>query len=229
MKCFIDANVWGYADELKKEMNDSCSDKKIDENGHCIYNYENCNQVSNHVDTMLTIALHKMIDKTEAVFLLNTDSAITVSEDDKMNKVYSAWIYSELICTQIVRKKPLLVYRDCYQSMLEHSDKSQRNFSCYIPIFYEVNLSHLTDLSPAELQKWLAAWQQNSISNGSNSDYSALDFLYSQVCRAEWLNEQFYILGLSGEERMKIQKLYGVAKKEKKTLYLEKGRSNYFG
>lgn len=111
LRCFIDANVWGHSKDLLKKMNDKLSDKELFEYG-CLYDYESCNQVSEHVNAMLSIALQKMIDRVETVILLNTNQSVQVHNDNNMSKTYSPWIYSEMICTQLVRKKPLLAYRE---------------------------------------------------------------------------------------------------------------------
>ncbi len=72
LRCFIDYNVWGYADNLLEEINSQYSNKRTDQFGGVIYDHQSCIAASKHVDTMLTMALYKMIDRCECVFLLNT-------------------------------------------------------------------------------------------------------------------------------------------------------------
>ena len=72
LTCFIDSCVWGYADDLLEMINDEYSDKKNKPSGGCIYDHKKCNTASKHVNTMLTIALYKMIDKSEITILLNS-------------------------------------------------------------------------------------------------------------------------------------------------------------
>lgn len=113
LKVFIDSNVWGYSQKLLEDINSDFCNKKKDENYGFTYDHNACNNASQHVNIMLSVALQKMIDRVECVILLNTDNSIEVFDDinKTMNITYSPWIYSEIVCTQIVRKKPLLYYR----------------------------------------------------------------------------------------------------------------------
>ena len=160
-----------------------------------------------------------MIDKAEATFLLNTDSAIAVIDHNVLNKVYSPWIYSELMCTRLVRKKPLLVYRNCSRTALEHFEKvEEKSFKSQLPIYYEMNLEHLLRLYESNLEQWKKLWDECQV---NTMDYSAMDLLYKQVCPKEWKADRSYILGLSLEERLKIQKMYGAENKAKKKLFID--------
>ena len=76
LRCFIDSNVWGYADELLEEINSKYSNKREGESGNVLYDHQSCIAASKHVDTMLTIAIYQMIDRFECVFLLNTENYI---------------------------------------------------------------------------------------------------------------------------------------------------------
>lgn len=156
LKCFIDSNVWGYSKNLLINMNDELSGKRAFEYGD-LYDYESCNQVSGHVNVMLSIALQKMIDEVEAVILLNTEQSVQVHDDKNMNSTYSPWIYTEIICTQIVRKKPLLVYREysindfSERPILENAQPAMEFF-----VSYKLSLRHLTELTASDLDDWKA-------------------------------------------------------------------------
>ncbi|MBQ3602151.1 MAG: toll/interleukin-1 receptor domain-containing protein [Lachnospiraceae bacterium] len=174
LKCFIDSIVWGYSNELLDEMNSRLSNKRKDDNGGYLYEHQSCNQVSQHVNTMLSIALQKMIDKVEAVIFINTDNTVKVCSDTRMEKTYSPWIYSEIICTQFVRKKPLLAYRDyksenkTYMGVFE-----SMQFAMHTDISYIVSLKHLKTMGEEDLIQW----EKEYSLNGANYEY-ALDALY---------------------------------------------------
>lgn len=171
LKCFIDSNVWGYADNLLEILNDKYSNKRTDEHdGGYLYSHQSCNKVSQHVNTMLNIALQKMIDKTEAIFLLNTSNSISISKTyDRIDETYSPWIYSELVCSEIVRKRPLSDYR-IIKAVLEHAQFSFRNEAAQqIQIKYDAPTKHLIPLNESDLSIW---WAQSA-----NSLYK-LDDLY---------------------------------------------------
>lgn len=175
LRCFIDSNVWGYSKTLLEMMNSRLSHKRKDTYGVGLYDHESCNQVSQHVNTMLSIALQKMIDKTETVVLLNTNNTVKVCSETQMEKTYSPWIYSEIICTKFVRKKPLLAYRK-YKfeenefSAIYESVQFEKNFD----VSYSVSLEHLKSLRESDLLKWEKRYNKNY-------EY-ALDALYEIMC-----------------------------------------------
>ena len=114
LTCFIDSCVWGYADDLLEMINDEYSDKKNKPSGGCIYDHKKCNTASKHVNTMLTIALYKMIDKSEITILLNTNSSIKKYKDIYQQTTYSPWIY--LDCQHFFRQIFLGYFSDIVQA-----------------------------------------------------------------------------------------------------------------
>lgn len=181
LKCFIDSNVWGYSDELLGTMNDKLSNKRRDRDGGILYDHNRCNLVSQHVNTMLSIALQKMIDKTESVMLLNTEHSIPVHNGNEMSETYSPWIYTEIICTEIVRKKELKEYRDA--GYIRHGEQIPINESTGLefPISYDVSLDHLVKLSAEDLD-----WWEDKYNSIENYDKYPLDILYFDICRNEF-------------------------------------------
>lgn len=153
LKCFIDANVWGYADELLEEINSVYSDKRHDKDGGYLYSHNKSNMASKHTNIMLSIALQKMIDKVETTFVLNTANSIQKYAEVYKNSTYSPWIYTEIVCTEIVRKKPLSEYRK--QPIYKFANESAdiRNKSGY-QAAYAVSLEHLINIDATLLQKW---------------------------------------------------------------------------
>ena len=192
LKCFIDSNVWGYSKFLLDGMNSRLSDKFVCEDGGCIYDYDSCNHVSEHVNAMLSIALQKMIDKVEAVIVLNTDNAVRVCSDTQMEKTYSPWIYSEIICTQLIRKKSLIEYRKNYNiEMIHKSYATLAEYAMlrnYFAISYSVSLKHLESLNKEDLEKW----EKEYSSDKKLYDYP-LDALYKFIYPGEVENaKQLY-------------------------------------
>lgn len=203
LKCFVDSNVWGYADDLLKKMNSQLSDERADGKGGLLYEYQSCNQVSQHVNAMLSIAIQKMIDKTEATILLNTEHSIPVHSDKEMNETYSPWIYTELVCTQIVRQKPLIVYRDYQElehsnerAMFEHVEDLTKSL-----ISYKAPLKHLISLNTEDLQKW----QDTYLQRKECGEKYPMDSLYCLKCPDD-LAEARKIY--SKEEADRIRKMY---------------------
>lgn len=157
LKCFIDSNVWGYADNLLEMINEEYSDKRPSENNGCIYSHEKCNTASKHVNTLLNIALHKMIDKCETTILINTNESIPKYSEVYKESTHSPWLYSEIVCTQLIRRKRLLEYRSKIQKrrtvLLEYNDYN---------VEYEVSTDHLFDLTMDNLESWKKFFLNNS-------------------------------------------------------------------
>lgn len=158
LNCFIDSCVWGYSDKLLDKINNDYSDRQDKPTGGCIYDHKKCITASKHVDTMLTIALHKMIDKTEVTFLLNTDNAISKYAEVYQQATYSPWIYSEIVCTEIVRKKSISEYRNkiCLE---QFSAKSNDGFAAA----YEVSLEHLEEIDMQCLEEWKKSYEKRKV------------------------------------------------------------------
>lgn len=169
LHCFIDSCVWGYSDHLLELINDKYSEKKEDTNGGWIYNHRKCNTASKHVSTMLNIALQRMIDKTEITIVLNTNNSISKYVDIYKNSTYSPWIYSEVLCTQIVKRKSIGDYRDSEE--LRHVNESARFDNEGFGAFYELKLEHLKTLDVDLLCKWKRKYEKHKI------EYP-LDYLY---------------------------------------------------
>lgn len=167
LNCFIDLNVWGYADELLESINTDNSDKRSDKDGGYLYDHNKCNTASKHVNTMLSIALQKMIDKTEATFVLNTNNSIQKYADVCKTKTYSPWIYTEIICTELVRKKPLSEYRRRIITLAQES--ANKSYNAEYSAAYNVSLEHLKKINISTLYDWA--------NNKTKCNY-ALDKLY---------------------------------------------------
>lgn len=176
LNVFIDSNVWGYSDKLLELINSRYSNKCKDEHsyGGYLYDHEACNYASQHVNLMLSVALQKMIDKVECVILLNTDNSVNVFNNltNQFNETYSPWIYSEIICTQIIRKKPLLCYRR-YPKLISANESV--DYMLNLKIAYAISLDHLCSLTREDLHKWKRKYNINE------SEYKKypLDALYS--------------------------------------------------
>lgn len=120
LSCFIDSMVWGYADELLKQLNKRLISETADENE------KNCirNKNSSMVYILLQSALTKMIDNCECVIFVDTPNSINLAS----SQVYtnSIWLYNELLMASRIRTKTYESYRQCE---LSHSETS-----LYIPV-----------------------------------------------------------------------------------------------
>ncbi|MCW7475632.1 hypothetical protein CH369_18275 [Leptospira levettii] len=158
---FIDSCIWNNATDLL-----SAIDKKhATIPGKELFNYEKRNQTTAHVYCMLSMALMKMIDKTECFFLFNSPNSIKIS--DSVSKTKSPWIYSELIISQLVKNKPIKRHDLRISKGIISTAKSILYED--IDINYDANINHLTKIDIDKINEWSRKHKNNSY---------ALDTLY---------------------------------------------------
>lgn len=151
INAFIDSNVWNYIDKLLKKLNEY-SDKRRSVNGW-LYDYDKCNRASQHANIMLLMSLQKMIDNTEAIFFLNTDSSVNDMDDNGVSSTYSPWIYAELLCANLIRKRELDEYR--MKNILEHCSVNAATESrAELKIRYKILTNNLIELTSKNLIEW---------------------------------------------------------------------------
>lgn len=145
LEAFIDSCVWGYADDLLKQIDD----KYCINPGGQTYSYEKRNGSTSHIHMMLSTALGMMIDNTECLMFLNTPNAITT--DAAVSKTLSPWLFSEIAMTHIVRRKKPADHRQ----MIKLAESTQRQATlASLKIEYEVRTTSLTDITGDTLGKW---------------------------------------------------------------------------
>lgn len=166
LKSFIDSCIWGYADDLLKEI-----DKK-----YCFnpttggYNYENRNHSTSLVHMMLSSALSMMIDKTECLFFLSTPNSISASDIKNTSKTSSPWIYSEITISQLIHKQSPEEHRP-HTRFFSKSQLINENKK-FIDATFDLDLNHLAEINQNIQKRWLT----------SNLKFTeALDMLYELV------------------------------------------------
>tara|TARA_B110000211_G_C14089857_1_gene558413 strand:- start:5161 stop:5901 length:741 start_codon:yes stop_codon:yes gene_type:complete len=173
IKSFIDSEIWGYADNLLKEI-----DNKYAKNTcGTTYNYDIRNQTTSHVHMMLSSALNTMIDKSECLIFLNTENALRPSDYKDEDRTSSPWIMSEIHTSTIIRKNMIPGIREFTKTAgLEHyRSLNESVMDATSPnIDYKVDISHLNKVFESTLLNWV-----NS-SNKVDKGYYALTYLYNQ-------------------------------------------------
>lgn len=164
IKCFVDSCVWGYSNELLKQI-DNWYCKNTESN---TYNYDRRNFSTSHVHMMLSASLNKMIEKCESLFLINTPNSIETS--DILKETYSPWIYSEILTSKLIEKKiPPRHIHIGLERRVETFSKAE-NLNESLKIKYKLDLDHLVDLSEEEIINWGLI--------PSDTPENALDILY---------------------------------------------------
>lgn len=160
LKAFIDSCVWGYCDELLKQIDDTYCKKSDNKT----YSYELRNYTTSHVHIMLSTALTEMINKTECIMFYNTPNSVSLVDDlcaikkQKKKVTLSPWIYHELAMTSLVkickpeRKIPIL------EDVIVHNVFAERNT---INVEYNVDtyLNDMVLLEENELKNWKKFYQ----------------------------------------------------------------------
>lgn len=154
LRTFIDSEVWGYSDDLIKQ---------IEEQYYPYGAFQVHDKIVAHVNIMLASALTKMLNNTEGVIFLNTPNSIAPTGYSNANKTDSPWIYHELFTTSI-----LPVNAPIRKS--HHRPGTVVNEAAQPHILHTPPLDHLTNLDDSDFSKWI---------NGARSScYHSLDVLY---------------------------------------------------
>jgi hypothetical protein len=155
---FIDSTVWGSSNYLLRMIDkEFCWQEESR-----TYDYDKRNRSTSHVHMMLSTALAKMMNSCECVMFLNTPSSISSSKYISGQITESPWIYSEIAMTSLIQRRDRRAHR---------MRKSTVAMDEALKVQYNVNLSHLTDISIAEMEKWIDG-------AGSAKEGQALDVLY---------------------------------------------------
>lgn len=155
LQTFIDSCVWGYCDELLKQIDDIYCKKKADKT----YDYNLRNYTTSHVHIMLSTALTEMIDRTECIMFYNTPNSISFRDDldilrkEKKKVTLSPWIYHELAMTSMIRKSSPNRNHVLLEDAIEHKWYGEKNT---INIEHDVDkyLSNMVPIAAAELEMW---------------------------------------------------------------------------
>lgn len=170
LRCFIDSLFWQYADRLQNMM-DKCYAQRTNGN----YDYNLRNYTTSHVHTMLSMALMKMMSKTECVLFVDSDNSIIYQKGQSQTP--SPWIYAEIGFAQNLQ----MIIPDRYLQRLVPISESggriqMRTFSekHEMNIMYDVDLSHFYEISADTL--FFAK-------RNGDFGYKALDYLHEKALK----------------------------------------------
>lgn len=160
LKPFIDSCVWGYADDLLKQINN-----KYCKNSSGNYEYEKIMNSASHIHMMLVSALGTMIDNTECLVFLNTPNSI--SAQTVVSKTQSPWLYMEIATSGIIRRKDPQSHRQ----IMESASLIRKTEVAKLKVEYDVSLNSLTTITEISLAQWKESYAKQS--------KHALDILYA--------------------------------------------------
>lgn len=150
---FIDSEVWKYADDLLRQIDDACCP-----NFDGTYSYEKRNVSTAYVHMMLNTALLSMIDRCECLFFLSTPNSYNTDEEIE-NTTFSPWIYSELSMANTIEKKMPARFTDIEKSLLEQSVEQffQEDSAPELKIALKPKTENLIECSGLQIKYWLSS------------------------------------------------------------------------
>lgn len=160
LNCFIDSYVWGYFNNL---INLLLEGEEL--------TIENVSYVSSNVHMMLSMALNNMIDRCECIIFYNTPNSLSLK--GLIQQTTSPWIYNELTVSKIIRKRSkiahrLLLLENFSTGIIKTAKAVKKKF------FYDVNLSHLHNMSVKQFNDW-----RKAVLNQNIKGITSLDCLYN--------------------------------------------------
>lgn len=172
LKVFIDSTVWGYSDELLRIIDEKMCPSQ-NQKGN--YNYQARNYSTAHVHMMLSVALNKMIDKSECLFFLNTPSSVSTKSVIEQ-RTRSPWIYSEIANSRLLRvRKPDRMLTKSFSK----GGKIEALSMIVENIEHVLELDHLQQINQEDIVNWL---------DKINEEEHILDTLYKYVDSKELLS-----------------------------------------
>lgn len=136
LKVFVDSAVWGYFRTLLKGIRSTGLSNAV-----------------SHAHMMLTMALMKMIDRTECLFFLNTPKSINLDEEFNA-RTYSPWLYTEIGISRMIEKKKPERYKSFSRENLQEKKLLKSS------MWYKTDISHLTTLDADDLNSWASHCQK---------------------------------------------------------------------
>lgn len=157
LRCFIDSQFWQYSDDLLKQIDDGYAYQP--ESG--TYNYLIRNFTTSNIHIMLSMALMKMMNKTEMVIFIDSDNSIVYHKGEKATP--SPWIYEEVnFASSLEMKIPKRWQTKLTAQYREGRRIEERFFSeAHKPnIQYKINISDFYGLNSNTLnQLWYSGYR----------------------------------------------------------------------
>lgn len=166
LTCFIDSVVWGNIVDLQRKV-----DEPLLNTVTHTYNYNSRNQSTAYVHLMLSTALTKMMDNSEAIFFLSTNESLSSTES---NITSSGWIYHELFTSNFLRQRYPERYnmiQKCFSGgILETERRMGYKFD------FKVDMSDFKILDMLKFNDWVSLRDPNKEGHALDKLY----FLYKQ-------------------------------------------------
>lgn len=180
LMCFVDSLFWAYADTLLNRMDIAYAETS---KGH--YNYNVRNYTTSHIHAMLSMALMKMMAKTEFVLFVDSDNSLHYRKGQPQTP--SPWIYEEINFASCLHMKIPERYIERLTPIYENGGRlNTRYFSEQrreLNINYEVDLSKFYEITSSEL------FEDNLLNNKGTV---AMDYFHNKALEIYKRNQRIY-------------------------------------
>ncbi|HAW1932987.1 TPA: hypothetical protein JLO06_004360 [Escherichia coli] len=178
IKSFIDSEVWGYLDEAMLKLNKRFNAVDGEKN---TYVYEECNKLAGSLNLILSSALTKMIDSADSLFFINTANSVYDG-----GKTKSPWIFTEILLSSMLRKKPHVDRPDLKMESFEGIVGTEvRKSVGSVGFSFLLDMKHMHKVTSEMLEK-IRNDAESKIENGyltpnftNNDIFKNLDAIYS--------------------------------------------------
>jgi len=174
IEVFIDSNVWGYADDLLKELDNKYAYSEETNT----YSYEVRNRTTSNIYLILQSSLSKMIDSSECLIFLNTENTVhEIKKNESIElRTSSPWIMSELQFSSMVRRQQSPnAKRNEDLSILNNSIIQKSTVGMGLQISHKLPTEHLVKIDYLDFMMWLL-----DASTDNSKGYDALTVLYKK-------------------------------------------------
>ena len=120
---FLDCDDWAYCRDIMREIDNRYLNKEKK------YDYNTVKLISEHFDSMLSVALFQQISKSKILLLINTENSIPIVKDT-VTKTLSPWIYEEIIFAKTL----ILERQKALRENLHFSDSAPFKMSFTLPL-----------------------------------------------------------------------------------------------
>jgi len=165
LSVFVDSCIWGCAADLLKQIDKAyCVLEKKGE--HVTYDYDKRNCSTSHIHMMLSVALTKMIDRTECLIFYKSPNAIKVEKSITQGQTFSPWIYHEIQTSRVIQRVP----PKRLHTIMHFDEKRDMP-----PVAHNIEHDHLIPLTMVDLQSCYVLHRENFKRNVLNILYEMMN------------------------------------------------------
>lgn len=184
LRSFVNETVWDQSCRMFKILDEACggsNEADIPYESLLMKTKRTCralqkrwSMISSHADMILSTALLKMIDRTEAFFVINPGRRSNPTGNRGTAQTDSPWIYSEVLYSSIIRRKPLSEYRNYGEAFLREDLQLALESLYFMTVTYNLDMKGVVHLAPGKLEQWRGSYELQKLHDTSMHQLDAL-------------------------------------------------------